>query len=516
MHYGMHILTPDYSWVDTKMPVTALNALPAWLSLSIGRTGLDSILAKTSTGLGFAANIMSGDVPIAARAMTIFWAVLLALYVFRWAKALYGYSGGLFSLTLFVFSPNVIAHSHLVTSDVAAACTMTLACFYFWRYSDSGSTRALFLTSFWTGIALISKYTAVFLFPIFGLIELIRYIANVRSRPLSDRRPGSSHLGLSLARAAVVLLFLPVLIINGVYLFYGSFMSLEQLAPYLGSVRNLLSEFHWLGFVRIPLPLPYLQSWDKMLFYMGNGLYQGNTYLFGHVRQGPFPGYYFFAFLFKEPLAFQIILVMALIHLARMRKEYDILGKELFVLVPATILTFYFFVLFRVQIGFRYFLVVLPYLHILCGSLVKNWTSVTPRIRVAIAVLLTYLAVSVLSYFPHYIPYFNELVWNRMNAYKILSDSNLDWGQAGWYLNQYVSQHPGVVVNPVAPTTGRIVVSARQLTGVWIDGVPFDKKISFPEKYAWLREHFHPVGHIAYAYLIFDVSELDLQRALAE
>ena len=34
--------------------------------------------------------------------------------------------------------------------------------------------------------------------------------------------------------------------------------------------------------------------------------------------------------------------------------------------------------------------------------------------------------------------------------------------------------------------------------------------------YAWLREHFHPVGHIAYAYLIFDVSELDLQRALAE
>ena len=237
MHYGMNMLTRDYSWVDTKMPVTALNALPAWLSLSIGRTGLDSILAKTSTGLGFAANIMSGDVPIAARAMTIFWAVLLALYVFRWAKALYGYSGGLFSLTLFVFSPNVIAHSHLVTSDVAAACTMTLACFYFWRYSDSGSTRALFLTSFWTGIALISKYTAVFLFPIFGLIELIRYIANVRSRPLSDRRPGSSHLGLSLARAAVVLLLASVRLLRCSLCSSGARRVLHLLPETVRSVR---------------------------------------------------------------------------------------------------------------------------------------------------------------------------------------------------------------------------------------------------------------------------------------
>ena len=51
------------------------------------------------------------------------------------------------------------------------------------------------------------------------------------------------------------------------------------------------------------------------------------------------------------------------------------------------------------------------------------------RPRLLIGGLVLYLVVSVLSYYPHFIPYFNELVWDRTKAYRILVDSNLGWSQ---------------------------------------------------------------------------------------
>ena len=47
---------------------------------------------------------------------------LLGLYVFLWGRALHGDAGGLTALGLFAFSSNLLAHSHLVTMDMALTC----------------------------------------------------------------------------------------------------------------------------------------------------------------------------------------------------------------------------------------------------------------------------------------------------------------------------------------------------------------------------------------------------------
>ncbi len=120
--------------------------------------------------------------------------------------------------------------------------------------------------------------------------------------------------------------------------------------------------------------------------------------------------------------------------------------------------------------------------------------------KVGIFVLSGYLVLAVLSYFPHYIPYFNELV-DRRYGYKILADSNIDWGQSKTYLTEYLERYPETQVEPERPVAGRIVVTVNKLTGVTGD----------PARYAWLRDHQLPAETIAYDYLVYQVSPAQLK-----
>lgn len=61
------------------------------------------------------------------------------------------------------------------------------------------------------------------------------------------------------------------------------------------------------------------------------------------------------------------------------------------------------------------------------------------------------------------IPYMNEWVWDRTSSYKILADSNLDWGQDAGVVRKFLKANPDVVLDPETPTTGRILVSADGL-----------------------------------------------------
>ena len=53
-------------------------------------------------------------------------------------------------------------------------------------------------------------------------------------------------------------------------------------------------------------------------------------------------------------------------------------------------------------------------------------------------------------------------------AYKILADSNLDWGQNWHYLQRYLRAHPEAKIEPGRPVDGRIVVGAN----LWLESFP--------------------------------------------
>jgi hypothetical protein len=223
-------------------------------------------------------------------------------------------------------------------------------------------------------------------------------------------------------------------------------------------------------------------DWSAMLERTGH---YANIYLFGKLDRPNgwhgFKGYYFLVGLFKAPIAIQVLIGAALITYVRRWRRFDFWRREWLLLCPVVFYVIYFNFFYRLNIGFRHFLIIFPLLYIFCGSLLTDTSSVPRWARVGLAGLLVYLIVSVLSYFPHFIPYFNELVWHRKQAYRIAADSNLDWGQGGKAVARWLARHPDAVFQPDEPMAGTIVVGVNALVGI----NPY-------ERFRWLRENFNP------------------------
>ena len=170
--------------------------------------------------------------------------------------------------------------------------------------------------------------------------------------------------------------------------------------------------------------------------------------------------------LFKVPIAGLLLFGAALVHLWRKRKWEEFLHNDVFLLVPSLFFFVYLSFFFDTQVGLRYLLPAFPLAFIFCGRLASNWQRLAAGRKGLLLLLVLYFGSSSLSYHPHYLSYFNELLTDRKMAYKILADSNLEWGQNRHYLQRYLRADPGAKLNPGRPVDGRIVVGANHLVGI--------------------------------------------------
>jgi len=172
--YGMNILNLDSTrFDDSKMPFSALNALPKKVAALLPPSGLRDFL---------------GDF-FMARFMTMMFSALTAYVVFRWGRALYGGVAGLAALVLYVFDPNLIAHSQLVTTDVYAAGTLLFACYGIWKFANTRRWRDGLLGAFALGLSQIAKYTSMALIPLLLLALVLHDLPALR---LAPRRRGAA------------------------------------------------------------------------------------------------------------------------------------------------------------------------------------------------------------------------------------------------------------------------------------------------------------------------------------
>jgi len=139
-------------------------------------------------------------------------------------------------------------------------------------------------------------------------------------------------------------------------------------------------------------------------------------------------------------------------------------------------------------------------LYVFSGNLFFKWKNFTIVQKLLSWGAIAYMFVSVYSYYPYNLSYFNEIVWNRPQAYKYLADSNIDWGQSQNELREYIAEHPSAVYRPGKIQSGQIIVSVNDLVGITTD----------PGQYAWLRSNFEPDDTIAYTYLVYNISPEEL------
>jgi hypothetical protein len=437
--------------------------------------------------------------------------LLLGVYVFNWSYQLYGGKGAFLSLAFYMFDPNLLAHGQLVTTDMAAALMVTVALYYFWQFLRfGGSTRAT-MSAATLGLSQLTKYSCIYLYPILLVVGAIYCRARRTAEPTIS---GAGHSMINSLRhwsfVTTVLVVLSILMINVGFGFDGFGTPLSKYS-FVDSFFKRLQAIPVVRHIPLPLPIAYVQGLDLCKFEEKMGKAWGNIYMAGKVRVNHhdgtlrgFPGYYFYAALFKVPIATQVIFLVALFGYFWRRDEAAnaLRREEVFLLVPMLLYWMYFNFFFNAQIGIRHVLPVFALGTIFCGRLLAKPES---KVRNAVAVVLAAsVAASTLSYYPHFVSYFNEFVLDRKMAYRRLADSNLDWRGNEWYLAEYIRHHPGTLIDPRKPQTGRIVVPVNALVGVNRN----------PKEYAWLREHFTPVDHIAYSFLVYDVPNETKQTPL--
>jgi hypothetical protein len=452
--YGYRFLTqgPGADPIGQRMPVLILNALPC-LTRGCRPQEIDASEVEM----------------LKVRAAGMMFALALAAVAGRWAAALYGGPAGLAALGLTALNPNLLAHGKQVGTDVAVTFFMVSATYQAWRLlRRRGGRPAFALCALATAGALLSKMTGLLLLPAFAILL-------AREALLRRIRPQVALAGATAFAVAVLLL------LNAGYGFKGSFLTAR--------------DYNWRSapFAKLPrpplpllLPRVYAQQLDYSSYLQEHPeVARGRNYVLGRLNT---EGTWYavpLMILLKNPLALFVLLMLAA---AAPGADDD--GWCL--LLPAALVIAFFSLFARPQLGIRYVLPALPFLFVFTSRVVRTWTAVR-------LVLLAWYAASTLSYHPHYMSYFNELIGRRVNAYRFLADSNLDWEDRRYFVERFRRQHPEIpfVLAPAAPQAGWILVGANDLVGI------FDA-----ERFRWLREAFRPVRHVAYSYLLFYVDRL--------
>ncbi|MEM1168859.1 MAG: glycosyltransferase family 39 protein [Cyanobacteria bacterium P01_H01_bin.35] len=468
---------------------------------------------------------------------TIFVSLVLAIYVFWWARQLYGINAGFLALSLYVLDPNIIAHSRVVTQDIFGACSLFIATYYFWNFLKFGDRKNAVLSMITFGIAQISRYTAVYLLPIYLILTIGFYSSTIlnliRTKKFKIILSGIKQF----CTYTILLLFTTILIINIGFSFEKTFTKLGDYQFESRAFTSLQASSPLLRALPVPVPYVYLRGLDLGKYKQETGIGSGPAYLMGRLgleNNGELRGfkeYFIIAFLYKVPIATQLLLLMAVVSLLRYRHRINFWQNEAFLIIPSL----FFFIVFSgktAQIGIRYILMIFPFLFVFSSRLAVAWTALRNRYRIFVTSLVAYLLISNLSYFPHYLSYFNELLLDRKMAYTILADSNLDWGQNWSYLFQYLERNPDAKymicrrnklkqevnpqkfqvdlvvgganqeeVNPQKFQADLVVVGANQLLGITTN----------PKNFQWLRENKKPVDHVAYSHLVFKIEPQDLE-----
>lgn len=496
---------------NSKMPVSVLNALPVWLAERRGAE-LD---ADRRLRL--------------ARLPTILLSALLGWLVFRWSAALFGFRAGLLALFLYTFCPTVLAHSHLVTTDVATALGMFGATYAFWLFRRQPGAARLTVAAAAFGAAQLAKATAIFLVPIFVLLVVIDDLRRRRAERLHQApsgapnqlppgapeqappgAPGQSPSGAPgqspppgaparLLHHLAPLLGLAAGFLVVVNLGFAGERTLTPLAGF-SPVSRPFQALAALPVVRdlpLPVPLPYVQGLDMVARDTGAA---AEVYLHGRVSRHGFWQYFLVALAIKTPLGTLALLALAAWLLASGRLRAP--AAEAYLLVPALFLLVYLSLALGLQIGLRYFLPGLPFLFVLT-SRVAAWRPPVSPFGALVGVLAAWTAASSLAAHPRYIPYFNELIGGSANGYRWLADSNLDWGQDGAYMRgPWARANRGQVwFDPSGPIAGRVALGLSRL-------------VESPEN-AWLRDNFRPTHLVRGSWAVYDLAPAALLRCCA-
>jgi len=430
-----------------------------------------------------------------ARFPIILLGVLLGAFVYRWAREAHGPWAGLLAAGLYAFAPNLLAHTRLVTTDLAVTAFGFIALYTFWRYLRRPTGWRLLLAGLALGLALSAKLSGLLLVPVIALLALL----GSKNQPSPIRHPHSSFRIPHSAFLIFSSLSVAGLVVWAFYRF--------EIRPWPGT----------------SLPLPATTYLLNVRTLVGHAERGHGAFLMGQVSMHGWWYYFPVTFVLKTPLLTLLLLGMAAwdtVRRGRWREEAPLM------LFPVAY--FAFALTSSLDIGYRYLLPIDPFVVVYAAKVASlAWLRPAWLRRYALPALVALYAGTALWLHPHYLAYFNLLAGGPDGGYRYLVDSNLDWGQdlkqLGMYLDEQGigevwlgyfgtadpayygiryrslfapgSSDVGEDFSPLNPAPGWYAISATVLQG------PFSPE---PDILDWFRRH-EPVAKIGYSIFVYRV-----------
>jgi len=379
-----------------------------------------------------------------ARQVNALFGAAVILLVGGWAWRLFGPAGALVAAAFGAFSPTLLAHGGLATSDMAMAFFLLAAASAWWWHLHDGRWRIWLLSAVTLGLAMVTKFTAVLLAPILAVLLVIRWLAPAPfalGRRTFPSRP--AKLG-ALVASAVGQGFIAGFII---WAFFGFRFSAFNPSLPPGEFGLSWDFLLTVGGLKAAV-VQALRDWHLL----PEGWLYGLAFVFKHAEaRGAFldgahslTGWVSFfpkAFLYKSTPALLLALATgAVLVLAWLRPAgWSRLRPHLYRTAPLLILFAVYWAVSlpsKLNIGHRHILPTYPVLFIFCGVLgwaaARAWRQSRPAgvtLAAIVALLLGGQAVSAVGIHPHYLAYFSPIAGGPAQGYKHLVDSSLDWGQ---------------------------------------------------------------------------------------
>ncbi len=415
------------------------------------------------------------------RPVNVALGLVLAVLLWATARRLFSEGAANLALALFACSPALIAHFSLATVDGLA----TVLCFAAAVAAASWRTHPSWWRTLGAGLLfggfLVSKFSA-------PPLVLLALGLMTMSGPSSER----ASRGAKAAAAAVVSLT----VVWATYHWHVgpvTFRNGSLAGPYARGQTVIVPVARRLN-LTVALPAP------EFIAALGgvaqHGVRGQPTFLMGEVKtSGGWRRYFPIVVLLKWPLTVWLFAGAAFTLLVTGRIDPP---SEFKVLMLFPSVFFALATLTNLNLGDRYVLPVYPFLLLFCAAL-WNRARAGPAAMVLVLALVGCQAADAFRYAPDYLSYFNVFV-SSGESYRLLSDSNLDWGQGLLALREYERVHPDSAIwlayfGGVDPASyairastlgehdrvrGTVVVSATHLSGQYLKN---------PAAYRWLLQY---------------------------
>ncbi len=460
--------------------------------------------------------VPAGTMLLVSRSVAILMTLLLGASLALWTKRRFGAPAALLALFLFTTDPNIAAHGRLATTDLPVTLFFWLAVTAWGGYVVEKRPRDLVLAGLATGLALLSKFSAALLLPVFAILYLCRAWQEGEAPPLAKSLSVERFFASMLAVALLcALLILPV---------YG--MRMHAPLPLSMTVDAETDSGRALATLARAVHLPDHPFLAGLFLVAQHAAMGHSAYLLGQLSTTGWWRYYPVAFLVKTPTAVLLLLACSLAALvaaampSRLRRLRELPFCWLVLAVP--VMTYFGAAMATsLNIGLRHLLPIYPFLFVFAAAAALRAAARLGRARpYLLAGVILIQTVEAASIYPHHLSFFNTVCGGPGRGARYLLDSNLDWGQdlirlkrrleengAGRVCLSYFGFAPpsyyGIHAS-ILPGTAEVeasgepdclaAVSVTLLNGVYGD----------PDRLAWLRRR-QPSDRIGYSIYLYDL-----------